>query len=78
MIEKYAFIALSHCEGSDGLAENGARRAVLISAVDVVVVGCVDMGFKGLAGPTGGAGVGVTMVAGLINIGTWGKGLLVS
>ena len=70
-------MALSHCEASDGLAENDAGKAVLISAVEVPVKGWVDMGFEGLAGFTGGAGVGVMIVMGLADIGTWGKGLLV-
>ena len=69
--------ALSHCEASDGLAENGASKAVLISIVEVPVKGWVDIGFEELAGFTGGAGVRVMIVAGLTDIGTWGKGLLV-
>ena len=78
-MEKYAFMALSHYEASDGLAEDGAGKAVLISIVEVEILvgGWVDMGFKGLTGFTGGAGVRVTIVAGLTDIGTWGKGGLV-
>ena len=78
-MEKYTFIALSHCEALDGLVENGADKAVLISVVDmeIPVKDWVDMGFEGLTGFTVGVGVGVTTVAGLIEIGMWGKGLLV-
>ena len=59
-------MALSHHEASDGLAENGAGKAVLISPVEVEVpvVGWIDMGFEGLTGVTGGTGVRVTVVTG--------------
>ena len=71
-------MALSHCEASDGLAENGAGKAILISPVEVEVpvVGWVDMGFKGLTGVTGGTGTGVTIVPGLTDIGMWGNEIL--
>ena len=71
-------MALSHCEASNGLAENGAGKGVLISPieVEVLVVGWVDMGFKGLTGVTGGTGVRVTIVAGLTVVGTWGNKVL--
>ena len=71
-------MALSHCEASDGLAENGAGKAILISPVEVEVpvVGWVDMGFKGLTGVTGGTGTGVTIVPGLTDIGMWGNEVL--
>ena len=78
-MEKYTFIALSHYEALDGLAVNGAGKAILISImeVEVLVEGWVDMEFKGLTGFTEGVGVRVTIVAGLIDVGMWGKGLLV-
>ena len=65
-------MALSHREASDGLAENGAGKAVLISSVEieVLVVGWVDMGFEGL---TGGTGVRVTIITVLTDVGTWGN-----
>ena len=71
-------MALSHCEASDGLAENGAGKAILISPVEVevLVVGWVDMGFEGLTGVTGGTGVRVTIVTGLTDVGTWGNKVL--
>ena len=71
-------MALSHHEASDGLAENGVGKAVLISPVEVevMVVGWVDMGFEGLTGVTGGAGVRVTIVAGLTDVGTWSNEVL--
>ena len=78
MIEKYAFMPLSHHEASDGLAENGAGKAILITPVEVEVpvVGWVDMGFEGLTGVTGGAKVRVTIVAGLTEVGMWGNKVL--
>ena len=77
-MEKYTFIALSHCKASDGLAENGAGRAVLISVVDMVVPieDWIDMGFEGLTGFAESTGVGMTIVAGLTDVRMWGKGLL--
>ena len=71
-------MALSHHEASNGLAENGPGKAVLISSVEVEVpvVGWVDMGFKGLTGVTGGTGVKVTIVAGLTNVGMWSNKML--
>ena len=71
-------MALSHREASDGLAENGVGKAILISPVEVEVpvVGWVDIGFEGLTGVTGDAGVRVTIVAGLTDVGTWGNKVL--
>ena len=62
-------MALSHCEASDDLAENGAGKTVLISLVEVEVPaeGWVDMGFEGLTGFTGGTGVRVIIVTVLIS-----------
>ena len=73
-------MALSHCDASNGLVENRAGKAILISPVEVEVsvVGWVDMGFKGLTGVTGVTRTGVTIVAGLTNIGTWGNEYLVT
>lgn len=53
-------------------------KAVLISPVEVEVPveDWVDMGFERLTGFTGGVGVWVTIVAGLTEVGTWGKELL--
>ena len=71
-------MALSHHKASDGLAENGAGKTILISSVEVgvPVVGWVDMGFKGLTGVTGGTGTGVTMITGLTDVGMWGNEVL--
>ena len=71
-------MALSHHEASDGLAENGVGKAVLISPVEVEVPvkGWVDIRFMGLTGFTGGTGIGVTIVAGLTDVRTWGKEVL--
>ena len=68
-------MALSHHEASDGLAENGAGKAILISPVEVevLVVGWVDMGVTGV---TGGARTGVIIVAGFTDVGTWGNEVL--
>ena len=67
-------MALSHCKASDGLAENKVGKAILISPVEmkVPVIGWIDMGFKGLAGVTGGTGTGITIVTGLIDVGMGG------
>ena len=75
LIEKYAFIALSHCEASDGLAKNGVGRAILISPVEVEVPveGWVHMGLTGLIM---GVRSRATLVMGLTDTGTWGKGVL--
>lgn len=56
---------------SDGLAEDGAGKAVLISVVEVgVAVGAwVDIGFEGFTGFPKGVGVWVTTVTGLIGTG---------
>ena len=50
-------------------------KAILISPVEVEVpvVGWVDMGVTGV---TGGARTGVTRVAGLTDVGTWGNEVL--
>ena len=68
-------MALSHREASDGLAENGAGKAILISPVEVevLVVGWVDMGVTGV---TGGARTGVIIVAGFTDVGMWGNEVL--
>ena len=62
LIEKYAFMALSHHEDSEGFAEKDPRSAVLISdGVAIVVLGVwVDMGLL----------AGGTKVLGLITGGT--------
>ena len=45
LIEKYAFMALSHLDASEGFAENVPGSAVLISdkVIIEVLVGWVDM-----------------------------------
>ena len=45
LIEKYAFMALSHLDASEGFAENVPGSAVLISdkVIVEVLVGWVDM-----------------------------------
>ena len=54
LIRKYASMAFSHLDASEVFPENGPGRAVLISAVRVVLLGvCVDMAVAGGAGLTG-------------------------
>ena len=49
----------------------------MVLVVVVPVEDWVDMGFEGLTGFAEGTGVGMSIVAGLTDIRTWGKGLLI-
>ena len=77
LIRKYASMAFSHLDASEIFPENRPGRAVLISAVRVVVAGvCVDMAVAGGVVVIGLV-AGGTKVAGCTAIGLGvGRGVL--